>query len=149
MGQKKFTLRLSKFNRNPIGTGPFKFKEWRTDELIKLEKNEEYWDGVPNYSEFIYRIIPDSLTQEMAFYTGTIDSYGAGVHQVNRLKKDKRFQVFSGLSFGYKLFNKFVILWFLESPSNKALNSLMDSSISPNQDFSPLNSMLKSLLKDS
>ena len=101
MNQKKFTLRLSKFNRNPIGTGPFKFKEWRTDELIKLEKNEEYWDGVPNYSEFIYRIIPDSLTQEMAFYTGTIDSYGAGVHQVNRLKKDKRFQVFSGLSFGY------------------------------------------------
>lgn len=96
-----FSLRLSKFNRNPIGTGPFKFKEWRSDELIKLQRNDKYWEGPPNYSEFIYRIIPDSLTQEMAFYTGTIDSYGAGVHQVNRLKKDKRFQVFSGLSFGY------------------------------------------------
>ncbi|MED5579211.1 MAG: ABC transporter substrate-binding protein [Nitrospinota bacterium] len=101
LDRKNFTLRLSNFNRNPIGTGPFKFKEWRSDELIKLKKNEQYWDGPPNYSEFIYRIIPDSLTQEMAFYTGTIDSYGAGVHQVNRLKKDRRFQVFSGLSFGY------------------------------------------------
>ena len=99
--QKNFNLRISKFNRHPIGTGPFKFKEWRSDELIKLEKNKNYWEGPPNYSEFIYRIIPDALTQEMAFYTGTIDSYGAGVHQVNRLKKDKRFQVFSGLSFGY------------------------------------------------
>ena len=94
--QKNFNLRISKFNRHPIGTGPFKFKEWRSDELIKLEKNKNYWEGPPNYSEFIYRIIPDALTQEMAFYTGTIDSYGAGVHQVNRLKKDKRFQVFSG-----------------------------------------------------
>ena len=37
----------------------------------------------------------------MAFYAGTIDSYGAGAHQVQRLKKDPRFQVFSGLSLGF------------------------------------------------
>ena len=98
---KKFTIRDSRFNRNPIGTGAFKFKEWQSDELIHLVRNENYWEGPPKYAEYIYRIIPDALTQEMAFYAGTIDSYGAGAHQVERLRADPRFQVFSGLSFGF------------------------------------------------
>ncbi|MFQ5894988.1 MAG: ABC transporter substrate-binding protein [Nitrospinota bacterium] len=97
----KFTLRDSEFNRHPIGTGMFRFKEWRSDELIRLVRNEDYWEGAPEYEEYIYRIIPDVLTQEMAFYAGTEDSYGAEPHQVDRLRKDTRFQVFSGLSFGF------------------------------------------------
>jgi len=96
-----FTMRDSEFNRAPVGTGAFKFAEWRSDEMIRLVRNEDYWEGAPRYGEYIYRIIPDALTQEMAFYAGTVDSYGAGAHQVERLKKDPRFQVFSGLSFGY------------------------------------------------
>ncbi len=98
---KSFSLRDSEFNRRPVGTGPFRFKEWRSDELIRLVRNPDYWEGPPEYAEYIYRIIPDALTQEMAFYAGTVDSYGAGSHQVERLRRDPRFQVFSGLSFGY------------------------------------------------
>ncbi|MDA0999663.1 MAG: ABC transporter substrate-binding protein, partial [bacterium] len=97
----KFTLRDSEFNRNPVGTGPFVFREWRSDEMIRLVRNSSYWEGPPEYEEYIFRIIPDALTQEMAFYAGTLDSYGAGTHQVERLRKDTRFQVFSGLSFGF------------------------------------------------
>jgi ABC-type transport system substrate-binding protein len=98
---KKFTLRDSHFNRAPVGAGAFKFKEWQSDELIRVVRNDDYWEGPPEYAEYIYRIIPDALTQEMAFYAGTVDSYSAGTHQVERLRKDPRFQVFSGLSFGY------------------------------------------------
>jgi ABC-type transport system substrate-binding protein len=47
------------------------------------------------------RIIPDLLTQEMEFYSGTLDSYNVQPHQVERLKEDPRFQCFSGTSFGY------------------------------------------------
>src|SRR3989338_143763 len=97
----KFTMRDSDFNRNPIGAGPFKFKEWKSDEYIHLIRNEKYWEGIPNYKEYIYRIIPDYLGQEMEFYAGTVDSYDAQAHQVERFKKDKRFQNFSGLSYGY------------------------------------------------
>ena len=96
-----FTLRDSGFNRHPIGTGAFRFKEWRSDELIRLVRNENYWEGPPEYAEYVFRIIPDALTQEVAFYSGTVDSYGAGAHQVERLRRDPRFQVFSGTSFGY------------------------------------------------
>ena len=98
---KTFSLRDSAFNRKPVGTGPFKFKEWRSDELIRLARFEDYWEGPPEYHEYVYRILPDPLTQEITFYAGTVDRYGAGAHQVERLKKDPRFQVFSGLGFGF------------------------------------------------
>ncbi|HDI78725.1 MAG TPA: peptide ABC transporter substrate-binding protein, partial [Desulfobacteraceae bacterium] len=94
-------LRDSSFNRHPIGCGPFRFVEWKSDQYIVLERFEHYWEGPPNYHRYIYRIIPDPLTQEMEFYAGTIDSYPVQPHQVERLKKDPRFQSFSGLSFGY------------------------------------------------
>ncbi len=97
----KFTLRQSRFNRNPIGCGPFVFEEWKSDRFIRLKRNENYWEGAPNYHEYVMRIIPDALTQEMEFYSGTIDSYGVLPHQVARLSKDERFQNFSGASFGY------------------------------------------------
>jgi ABC-type transport system substrate-binding protein len=96
-----FTMRQSRFNRNPVGCGPFAFQEWRSDQYIVLTRFEDYWEGPPNYQKFTYRIIPDQLTQEMEFYAGTVDEYGVQPHQVDRLGKDPRFQNFSGLSFAY------------------------------------------------
>ena len=97
----KFTMRDSRFNRNPVGVGPFKFSEWKSDEFIRLARNPDYWEGAPSYHEFIFRILPDPLGQEMSFYAGTVDSYGVLPHQVARLGKDPEYQHFSGLSFGY------------------------------------------------
>ncbi len=98
---KTFFIRQSTFNRNPVGCGPFKFKEWKSDQYIILDRFDGYWEGPPNYQRYVFRIIPDILTQEMEFYAGTIDSYGVQPHQVKRLEKDPRFQSFSGIAFGY------------------------------------------------
>jgi ABC-type transport system substrate-binding protein len=96
-----FSIRKSAFNRHPIGCGPFVFDEWKSDQFIVLDRFEDYWEGPPNYKKYIFRVIPDLLTQEMEFYAGTIDSYAVQPHQVKRLKADPRYQSFSGLSFGY------------------------------------------------
>ncbi len=96
-----FSMRQSAFNRHPIGCGPFVFREWKSDQFIVLDRFEGYWEGPPNYQKYVFRVIPDLLTQEMEFYAGTIDSYGVQPHQVKRLKEDPRFQSFSGPSFGY------------------------------------------------
>jgi len=95
------SIRQSSFNRNPIGCGPFAFREWKSDQYILLDRFDDYWDGPANYLKYGYRIVPDVLTQEMEFYAGTVDSYGVQPHQVHRLKGDPRYQSFSGLSFGY------------------------------------------------
>ncbi len=98
---KTFSMRQSRFNRQPIGCGPFTFEEWKSDQFISLNAFEDYWEGPPNYKRYVMRIIPDLLTQEMEFYSGTLDAYNVQPHQVKRLKADPRFQSFSGTSFGY------------------------------------------------
>jgi ABC-type transport system substrate-binding protein len=98
---EKFSMRQSRFNRHPIGCGPFRFKEWKSDQYILLDRYDQYWEGPPHYRQYFYRIIPDPLTQEMEFYAGTADAYAVRPHQVERLKQDPTYQGFSGLSFGY------------------------------------------------
>jgi ABC-type transport system substrate-binding protein len=98
---KDFSLRHSEFNRSPIGSGPFQFDAWKTDQFIRLTRFDRYWEGAPNLREFLFRIIPDLLTAEVTFYAGTSDAYGAQPHQVERLRHDPRFQSFSRLGLGY------------------------------------------------
>jgi ABC-type transport system substrate-binding protein len=98
---KNFSMRDSSFNREPIGTGPFIFKQWRADELIRLGKNEKYWEKPPEYDEFVYRIIPDTLTQEMEFYAAAVDYYKAEPHQVSRLKKETKYHSVASVGSSY------------------------------------------------
>lgn len=96
-----FSMRQSGFSRHPIGCGPFRFQRWKSDQYIVLDRFDDYWEGAPNYKRYVFRVIPNLLTQEMEFYAGTIDSYEVQPHQVRRLEDDPRFQRFSGTSFGY------------------------------------------------
>jgi len=98
---ERFTMRQSGFDRCPVGSGPFMFDEWESDQFISLKRFDGYWEGPPHYTRYVMRIIPDLLTQEMEFYSGTLDNYQVQPHQVERLEKDPRFQCFSGTSFGY------------------------------------------------
>jgi len=98
---QSFCQRDSRFNRHPIGCGPFVFRKWKSDQYIALDRFEAYWEGAPHYQSYIFRIVPDLLTQEMEFYAGTIDGYGVQPHQVERLQSDPRYQHFSGTAFGY------------------------------------------------
>ncbi len=99
--RKTFGMRESQYNRHPIGTGRFRFVEWRGDEYIHLSRFDEYWEGPSEYHDYYMRIIPDLLTQEMEFLAGAIDYYATQPHQVARYKNNPQYQSFSSLGFGY------------------------------------------------
>ncbi|MCS6924516.1 MAG: ABC transporter substrate-binding protein [Candidatus Binatia bacterium] len=99
--QAAFGVRDSQFNRHPIGTGPFRFVAWQSDEFIHLRRHDEYWEGPPQYEQVYVRIIPDLLTQEVEFRTGAIDSYTPQPHQVVRYRNDTAYQSFSAPTFAY------------------------------------------------
>jgi peptide/nickel transport system substrate-binding protein len=48
-----------------IGTGPFKFSEWKAGEYIRVVRNDEYWRGpeYPRIDEIVWSFIPDSNTR--------------------------------------------------------------------------------------
>ncbi len=60
-------------NRFPIGTGPYRFKEWKADQYIALEANPDYFEGRPHIQKFIYRIIPDESVEFLEMRNQSID----------------------------------------------------------------------------
>jgi peptide/nickel transport system substrate-binding protein len=61
------------FARNPVGTGPFKFVEWRKGERTTLEANEQYWKGAPAIKTLVFRVIPETATQIAELLSGGVD----------------------------------------------------------------------------
>jgi peptide/nickel transport system substrate-binding protein len=59
---------------HPIGTGPFKFVEFKPNESIKVTRNPDYWKkGRPYLDRVEYTIIPNRSTALLAFETGKFD----------------------------------------------------------------------------
>ena len=61
---------------HPIGTGPFKFAEFRPNETIRVVRNPDYWKpGRPYLDGIEYTIIKDVSTRLLAFIAGQHDVY--------------------------------------------------------------------------
>ena len=59
--------------KNPVGTGPFKFVEYRPGQRLVIEKFEEYWNPeLPKVEEVEFRIIPDNQAAIMSFLAGEV-----------------------------------------------------------------------------
>jgi peptide/nickel transport system substrate-binding protein len=57
--------------KQPVGTGPFKFQEWQPNGFILLAKNEAYWQqGLPKLSGLKFNIVPESATRQVGLTNG-------------------------------------------------------------------------------
>ena len=78
--------------RKPIGTGPFKFVEFKMNESIKLARNTDYWKpGRPYLDGIEFTIIPDRSTRMLSFAAGKFDMTfptDVTVPLLKNLKKD-------------------------------------------------------------
>ncbi len=98
-------INTDEFNRHPVGTGPYKFKEWIAGQKIVLDVNNDYFEGRPNIDQFIYRIIPDSSTMFQELLSGGVDMMGLTPLQYLRKSETRRirenYQKFRYPSNGY------------------------------------------------
>ena len=58
---------------NPVGTGPFKFSEWKTGDYVKLERYDEYWGEKAKIDSVKFAVIPEAATREAELQNGGID----------------------------------------------------------------------------
>ena len=91
------------FNRSPVGTGAFKFKEWRSGQYIRLSVNEHYFKGKPLLNEILLKIIPDTNTSLAALEKGEIDLSGLPSKDVERFEKKEFVDIYKyyGLNYTY------------------------------------------------
>lgn len=83
------------FHRSPVGLGPFKFAEWKTNEFIRLERNPTYYDGAPWLDAVVIRTLPDPIANRLAFETRQVDYWGVDPWAVKAFEDDERFDVFN------------------------------------------------------
>jgi peptide/nickel transport system substrate-binding protein len=57
----------------PVGTGPYKFVEYRKDERVVLERNDQYWGEKPAFRRVIFRIIPEAAVRMAELEAGNLD----------------------------------------------------------------------------
>lgn len=102
---EKEDLSTTKFARRPVGTGPYKFKSWRTQEKIELVSNHDYFEKRPYIDRYIYRVIPDAATIFLELQTQGVDSAGLSplqfIRQTDTPFFKKNYQKFRLPSFGY------------------------------------------------
>ena len=81
----------AQMRQHPIGTGPFKFVEFKPNESIKVTRNPDYWKKDRPYLDGIeYTIIPDPSTALLAFVSGKFDMtfpYDLSVPQFEDVRK--------------------------------------------------------------
>jgi peptide/nickel transport system substrate-binding protein len=60
------------YRNNPVGTGPFVFKEYRPRDQLVLEANPSYWRGKPKVDRIVFKIMPDPQAALLAMRRGEV-----------------------------------------------------------------------------
>jgi peptide/nickel transport system substrate-binding protein len=75
-------LSPTEFLQRPIGTGPFKFKEFVPNSHVTLVANEEYFEGRPHLDAIVFKTISDLDVQVAQLQTGALDFVPIEPHQL-------------------------------------------------------------------
>lgn len=75
-------------NNAPVGTGPYRFKQWQRGSFIEYERNPDYWDSsLPGVDALFLKVVPDSAARLAAFENGSLDAGGQSPVPLSDLKR--------------------------------------------------------------
>ena len=92
------------YGRSPVGTGPFKFVEWKEADYILLERFPNYWETdasggkLPYLDKVLIKFIVEPSTLVAAVKTGEVDGINSVAPQfVGELRKDPKLTVYTAV----------------------------------------------------
>lgn len=92
-------------SRSPIGTGPYRFVEWKTNKRVVVVRNENYWDQKPEIKKIVSLIVTDPAVELQLLKKGEIDTMTLRpiqwVKQINSEKFNRHFHKFRYIAPGY------------------------------------------------
>lgn len=78
---------------NPVGTGPYKLKEWVPQQHIILEKNENYFGQKPKIETIKLELVPDATSLMAGLQVGDLDIIPLSGDQVETLKGNTEYSI--------------------------------------------------------
>lgn len=94
ISEKAFTDDPEGASMNPVGTGPFKFVEWKKNDRITYVKNEDYWGEKPAYKNLVIRAIVEANSRVIELETGGIDiAYEIPANEINRIESNENTEI--------------------------------------------------------
>ena len=97
-------LMTSRFNKSPIGTGPYKLKTFMPSQDIVLSVNKNYYENIPKIETIRYKFIPDETTAFNMLQSKKLDMGGLSPLQIDRQLSQnfqKNFSIFESSSFSF------------------------------------------------
>jgi ABC-type dipeptide/oligopeptide/nickel transport system permease component/ABC-type transport system substrate-binding protein len=87
---------------HPVGTGPYRFADWRRGDSITLERWSGYWGPQPRIARVVFRFIGDPTAAYAALKSGAIDAYPnfPAPENLAEFQRDPRFKVVIGATEG-------------------------------------------------
>ncbi|HEY5525285.1 MAG TPA: glutathione ABC transporter substrate-binding protein, partial [Clostridium sp.] len=95
-------------SQHPVGTGMYKFAEWRPGESMKIEKNDKYWNGNVAFDSVTFKPVKENDTRVAMLQSGDADFiYPVPTESIEKLKSDSTLSVNEeeGLSVRYLFLN--------------------------------------------
>lgn len=86
-------LAQSSKNLEPIGSGPFKFKEFKSGEKVELERFDDYFDGKPNLEGIVFRVIADSNSANTALLNGELSARYITTDDIGKFSGNEGFNI--------------------------------------------------------
>jgi peptide/nickel transport system substrate-binding protein len=82
------------FALNPIGTGPYKLKDFKEGDYYTLERFDDYWGEAAKTKNLTLRIIPESSQRSIMLETGDVDvAYFIPVNDLKRMETNKNLKI--------------------------------------------------------
>jgi peptide/nickel transport system substrate-binding protein len=91
------------FGRNPVGTGPFRFVQWRENEMIELERNPDYFEkGLPYLDKVQIMLLKEPTSAVAAVLSGQVDGMDACPFQfMSQLRANKNLNIYGEVEGNY------------------------------------------------
>lgn len=123
-------LEKSTKNDSPVGSGPFKFKEYRAGQYYALSRFDDYWNGKPKLDAVTYRFAKDSNSANLALQNGEMNLKMVDPQDVSRLKTSGKFDfvIYPEGRLAYMTFNQNI-----DAMKNKALRQAIAYAINKDE----------------
>lgn len=90
-------LKNTPFNTAPVGTGPFKWKQYNRDQSVVLERNPDYFGAAPHLDTLTFHFTPNPSTATLRLQSGTLDLISnvrrLGINDLVSLRANPKFKV--------------------------------------------------------